>query len=138
VKYLVDADVLSEATKPAPAPQVLEWLRKNDHELVVNPIILGELEYGILLLPSGQRRRRLTDWFERGAANLTTVEIDSKTAGVWAKLLAELRRKGRAMPIKDSLIAASAKQHGLMVATRNVADFRAAGVRIVNPFGRAN
>jgi hypothetical protein len=138
VNYLVDADVLSEATKPAPAPQVLEWLKKNDRELVVNPIILGELEYGILLLPSGQRRRRLTEWFESGAANLNVVEVDSKTAAVWAKLLAELKRKGRAMPIKDSLIAASAKQHGLVVATRNIADFRVAGVGIVNPFGRSN
>jgi predicted nucleic acid-binding protein len=137
VKYLVDADVLSEATKPSPAPQVIEWLRKNDHELVVSPIVLGELEYGILLLPPGQRRRRLMDWFERGAADLNVVDVDSKTAAVWAKLLAELKRKGRAMPIKDSLIAASAKQHGLAVATRNVADFRAAGVRIVNPFTSA-
>jgi predicted nucleic acid-binding protein len=135
VKYLVDADVLSEATKPAPAPHVIEWLRKNDRELAVNPIILGELEYGILLLPAGQRRRRLTEWFNSGAANLNVVEIDSETANVWAKLLAELKRKGRAMPIKDSLLAASAKQHGLTVATRNVADFRAAGVRLVNPFG---
>jgi toxin FitB len=135
VKYLVDADVLSEATKPAPAPQVIAWLQKNDRELAVNPIILGELEYGILLLPTGQRRRRLSEWFEKGAANLNVLELDSQTANVWAKLLAELRRKGRAMPIKDSLIAASAKQHGLVVATRNVADFRAAGVRIVNPFG---
>jgi toxin FitB len=136
VKYLVDADVLSETTKPAPAAQVVEWLRTNDRDLAVNPIILGELEYGILLLPAGQRRRRLAEWFERGTANLTVVEIDLETAAVWAKLLAELRRKGRTMPVKDSLIASSAKQHGLAVATRNVADYRAAGVRIVNPFGR--
>jgi toxin FitB len=134
VKYLVDADVLSEVTKPTPAPHVVEWLRKNDRELAVNPIILGELEFGILLLPAGQRRRRLTEWFESGAANLNVLEIDSETAAVWAKLLADLRRKGRAMPIKDSLIAASAKQHSLAVATRNVTDYRAAGVRIVNPF----
>jgi predicted nucleic acid-binding protein len=48
--------------------------------------------------------------------------------------LAELRRKGRAMPIKDSLIAASARQHDMTIATRNVDDYRFAGVRIVNPF----
>jgi len=52
----------------------------------------------------------------------------------WAQLLATLRRTGRAMPIKDSLIAAPALRHGLIVATRNVADFRKADVKVVDPF----
>ena len=134
MKYLVDADVLSEATKPAPAPRVVEWLRKHDRDLAVNPIILGELEYGILLLPASRRRKKLVDWFEGGIGQLNVVEIDAETAAVWAKLLADLQRKGRAMPIKDSLIAATARQHGLTVATGNAADFRYSGVPIINPF----
>jgi predicted nucleic acid-binding protein len=134
VKYLVDADVLSEATKPAPAQQVVEWLRKFDRDLAVNPIILGELEYGILLLPAGRRRKKLLDWFEGGIGQLNVIDFDAATASVWAKLLADLKRKGRAMPIKDSLIAATAKQHGLTVVTGNTADFRHASVQIVNPF----
>jgi predicted nucleic acid-binding protein len=52
----------------------------------------------------------------------------------WAELLARLRTTGKAMPIKDSLIAATAAVHGLAVATRNRADFANAGVRIVDPF----
>lgn len=134
MKYLVDADVLSEATKPAPAQRVVDWLRKFDRDLAVNPIILGELEYGILLLPAGRRRKRLLEWLEGGVGRLNVIDFDAATAGVWAKLLADLKRKGRAMPIKDSLIAATARQHGLAVATGNTADFRYAGVQIVNPF----
>ncbi len=134
MKYLVDADVLSEATKPAPSQQVLDWLRKHDRHLAVNPIILGELEYGILLLPAGRRRKNLLDWFEGGIGQLNVIEIDTATAAAWAKLLADLKRKGRAMPIKDSLIAATARQHRLTVATGNAVDFRYAGVSIVNPF----
>jgi predicted nucleic acid-binding protein len=134
VKYLVDADVLSEATKPRPAQQVIEWLRDHDADLVVNPIIVGELEYGILLLPAGRKRKKLLEWFQGGVQKLNVIEIDAATAAVWAKLLAELKRKGRAMPIKDSLVAATAKQHGLTVATRNTVDFRNAGVPVVNPF----
>jgi hypothetical protein len=134
VKYLVDADVLSEATKPAPAQRVVDWLRKHDRDLAVNPIVLGELEYGILLLPAGRRRKRLLDWFEGGVGRLNVIDFDAATAGVWAKLLADLKRKGRAMLIKDSLIAATAKQHGLTVVTGNAADFRYAGVHVVNPF----
>ena len=57
VNFLVDANVLSEATKPQPAPSVVDWLRAHERRLVVNPIILGELEYGILLLPAGRRER---------------------------------------------------------------------------------
>ena len=134
MKFLVDADVLSEATKPKPAGKVVDWLRQHDVDLLVNLIILGELEYGIMLLPAGRKRKKLLDWFERGIQQLNVVEIDAETAGIWAKLLADLKRKGKAMPIKDSLIAASAKQYGLTVATRNTVDFRHAGVRVVNPF----
>lgn len=134
MKYLVDADVLSEATKPEPAPRVVQWLRKHDANLVVNPVVLGELEYGILLLPAGRRRKKLLDWFTAGVQRLNVVEIDAATASAWAKLLVDLKQGGHAMPVKDSLIAASAKQHGLHIATRNTSHFRHAGVRIVNPF----
>ena len=68
--YLVDANVLSEPTKPDPHPGVVEWLRRHERELVVDPIILGELRFGILLLPKGKRRRRLERWFDAGVERL--------------------------------------------------------------------
>lgn len=135
MKYLVDANVLSEATRPRPAPAVIEWLRDNDREIVVNPIILGELQYGILLLQPGRRRTRLQQWFASGVIKLHVLELDGEAASIWAVLLAELKRKGRAMPVKDSLIAATARQHGLTIVTRNIGDFRHAGVTALNPFG---
>jgi predicted nucleic acid-binding protein len=138
VKYLVDANILSEATKARPSPAVVEWLGDNDPEIAVNPIILGELEYGILQLPAGRRRQRLEQWFQGGPKRLVLLELDIDTATVWARLLAELKRKGRAMPIKDSLIVATARQYGLTVATRNSVDFQHAGVALVNPFQRAS
>lgn len=134
MKFLVDANVLSEATKPTPNPAVLRWLSEHETELATSPIVLGELEYGILTLPAGKRRTRLAKWFADGTGFLRVLEFDASTARAWATLLANLGRKGRAMPIKDSLIAASAIEHGLTVATRNVADFRYSGTRIVNPF----
>lgn len=132
--FLVDANVLSEPTKPDPDAGVLDWLRRHEQEITVDPIILGEIRYGILILPSGKRRRRLEGWFEAGVAGIECYPWDTTTGLRWARLLAELRGEGRSMQIKDSLIAATALAHGLPVVSRNQRDFEKAGVEIVNPF----
>jgi hypothetical protein len=134
VTFLVDANVLSEATRPSPDPRAIEWLRRNERELAVDPVILGEIRFGIELLPAGARRRRLEAWFEQGVARIVCVPWDARTGLRWAGLLVALRRSGRALPIKDSLIAATALVHGFTVATRNLRDFRKTGVKVVDPF----
>jgi predicted nucleic acid-binding protein len=134
VKYLVDANVLSEPTKPAPDPRVVEWLRANERDIVVDPVVLGELRFGILILPKGRKRTSLERWFDAGVGRVHCLPLDADTGLEWAALLARLRTSGKAMPIKDSLIAATAIVHGLAVATRNRSDFANAGVRIVDPF----
>lgn len=132
--YLVDANVLSEATKVAPSAKVVEWLRQNEPEVAIDPIILGEIRFGIHVLPAGKRRQRLERWFKGGVAKLTCLPWGAATGLRWARLLADLRAFGRAMPIKDSLIAATALIHGLIVVTRNTRDFKAAGVKVLDPF----
>lgn len=132
--YLVDANVLSEPTKPAPKAQVIRWLRDHEADLTVDPIILGEIRFGILLLPAGRNRQRLQRWFESGVERIHCLPWDTATGMRWAELLADLRRTGISMPIKDSLIAATALVHDLTVVTRNISDFRSAQVRVVNPF----
>jgi predicted nucleic acid-binding protein len=134
VIYLVDANVLSEATRPDPSAQVVKWLRANECDLAVDPIILGEVRFGIHLMPAGKRRRRLERWFERGVANMVCLPWDAATGLRWAELLADLRRAGLAMSIKDSMIAATALVHRLTVATRNQKDFQKAGVKVFDPF----
>lgn len=132
-RYLVDANVLSEATKPQSDERVTRWLGLHEPELAVDPIILGEIRFGILLLARGRRRSRLERWFEEGVQRLQCIPWDASTGLRWAELLAALRGQGRAMPIKDSLIAATALSHDLEVVTLNRRDFDAAGVRIVDP-----
>jgi hypothetical protein len=134
LRYLVDANVLSEGTRPRPAAPVIEWLRRNERDLAVDPVVLGEIRFGILLLTPGKRRRRLERWFEEGVSRLRCLPWEAETGLRWARLLADLRSMGREMPIKDSLIAASALVHGLAVATRNTRDFAAARVEVVDPF----
>jgi len=134
VKYLVDANVLSEPTKPTPEPRLVEWLRTHDPDIAVDPVILGELRFGILILPKGKKRTALERWFDAGAGRLHCLPWDADTGLKWAELLARLRKSGKTMPIKDSLIAATAVVHGLAVATRNRIDFAKAGVQVVDPF----
>lgn len=131
--YLVDANVLSEAIKPDPNVRVVEWLQDYEPELAVDPIILGEVRFGILLLPRGRRRSRLERWFEEGVRRLQCIPWEASTGLRWAELLATLRASGRAMPIKDSLIAATALSHDLTIATLDRRDFDAAGVTVVDP-----
>jgi hypothetical protein len=134
VRYLVDANVLSEPTKPASDPRAVAWLRENEREIAINPVILGELRFGILILPKGRKRTALENWFGAGLGRLHCLDWDADTGLKWAELLARLRATGKAMPIKDSLVAATALVHGLTIATHNRADFINAGVRIVDPF----
>jgi toxin FitB len=134
VKYLVAANVLSEPTRPKPNARVVDWLRRNESEMAVDPIILGEIRFGILLLPRGRRRLRLQSWFDAGVSRLLCIPWDASTGLRWAQLVAELRLAGRAVPVKDSLIAATALLHDLAIVTRNGSDFAATRVKLVDPF----
>ncbi len=134
MRYLVDANVVSEPTKPAPRQSVVDWLRTNEQEIAVDPIILGEVRFGILLLPKGKRRARLERWFDSGVQRLLCLPWEAETGLRWAELLAVLRASGRAIPIKDSLIAATALVHDLAIVTRNRTDFEKTGLEIIDPF----
>ena len=132
--FLVDANVLSEGTKPVPELSVLDWLVVNESELAVDPIILGEIQIGILVLPKGAKRQRLERWFEDGVRKILCLPWDANTAMRWARLVADLRTAGKAMSVKDSMIAATALVHDLTMVTRNERDFKSTGLNVVNPF----
>ena len=132
--YLVDANVLSEPTKPAPSSKVIEWLSANERNLVVDPIILGELCIGILALPPGRKRRQLEQWFDALIQTIECLPWDATISRRWATLVVDLKQKGEAMPLLDGMIAATALQHDLTIATRNTRDFKKAGLKVFDPF----
>lgn len=134
MRYLVDANVLSEATKPRPNELVIEWLTANERNLVADPIIIGELFIGILALPRGRKRTLLERWFAEVTRTLECLPWDASVGRRWAAVVIELRRNGRTLPLLDSMIAATALEHDLTVATRNRSHFEPAGVRVVDPF----
>ena len=89
MRFLVDSDVLSEGTKVEPNPNVMNWLRRHQMDLLVNPIVLGELEFGILKLPDGEKRDALLSWFAQGVQCFNLLDMNAETAGHWAGLLVE-------------------------------------------------
>lgn len=107
---MVDRNVLSEPTKAVPHAGVVAWLKRNEREPAVDPIIVGEIRFGILLLPRSQRRTHLERWFDTGVRRLLCLPWEPETGLRWAQLLAKL------------------------LATRNRRDFEKAGVEIVDPF----
>jgi len=123
--YLVDANVISEPTRPAPSSKVVDWLSANEENLVVDSIVLGELCIGILALPRGRKRTQLERWFGDMVQTIDCLPWDAAISRGWAKLVVDLQ-KGDKLPLLDSMIAATALRHELTVATRNIRDFERA------------
>lgn len=130
---LVDANVLCEPTRPNPNPSVIQWLTLNERRLAVDPVILGEIRFGILMVPAGKRRQRLEQWFNEAVQLIHCVDWDAETGLRWAELLARLRASGRPMPIKDSFIAATALKHAIPLATLNLRDFEPCDIDLIDP-----
>lgn len=103
MKHLVEANVLSEPTKPRRIRAL--WLRTHESDIAIDPVILGELRYRILPFPT-KKGMALEHWFDAGVGRLHCLPGDADTGFEWAALLARLRKTGAAMPIKGSFIAA--------------------------------
>jgi predicted nucleic acid-binding protein len=132
--YLVDATVLSEPTRQTPNSNVVAWLLAHEEDVVIDSIVLAELCAGVLALPVGRRRARLEQWFALVAETVDCLPWDAGVARRWAALVVELRKNGRTLPLLDGMIAATALDHGLTVATRNTRDFAKTGVEVFDPF----
>lgn len=132
--WLADANVICEPTKSQPSARVCEWLREHGSEVVIDAVVLGEIWDGIAALSEGRKRRDLEDWFSRLRRTVTCLPWTDGTAVAWGNLKQDVRSRGFTVGLKDTMIAATAKLHGLTVATRNTDDFARCGVPVVNPF----
>ena len=137
---ILDTNVLSEVMKPAPSVRVLNWLgREPPSGLFTTAITQAEILYGIELLPRGRRRAALESaveaMFEEDFAG-RVLPFDSDAARFFAKIAAARRVSGRPLTQFDAQIAAIARVHHAVVATRNGADFEKCGVPVLNPWSQ--
>ncbi len=136
--FLLDTNCISEDIKPKPNARVAAWLRDTDFSLFyLSVLTLGEIRKGIEGLPDGRRKTHLQIWLETGLRSQfgsRLLPIDGAVAERWGLLEANARSHRRNLPIIDGLLAATALEHNLTVATRNTKDFEAANVPVFNPW----
>lgn len=138
MKYLLDTCLISELVKKEPNVAVVSWLEEqNEEKLFLSVLNLGELQKGISKLADGAKKDELQGWVafdlvERFAGRI--LDIDLETALCWGKLQGVSEQAGEKLPVMDSLIAATATVHGLVVVTRNLKDMERCGVRVCNPW----
>jgi predicted nucleic acid-binding protein len=137
---VLDTNVLSELIKPIPVPQVLRWVDDQDSaELVITSINAAELRAGVAVLPRGRRKETIAKQIERLINEVFggyVLAFDSSSSSHYADIVATGRRRGRPMSALDVQIAAICRQHDATLATRNVTDFEAVKLPVVNPWSQ--
>lgn len=137
--WLLDTNVVFEMTRREGDPRVLRWISgRLENQLFISVLTLGEYDKGIHNLPPGNRLRMrieagLTLLEQRFAKR--TLPVTNPIVHRWGRISGEiLRASGRAPEVVDTLLAASAIEHGLVLATRNVKDVRDTGARVFDPW----
>ena len=136
MSYLVDTNVFSELAKPKPDLKVIAWLRENEGELYVSTVTIGEIRRGIEGLADGKRKTQLRAWLQSlcDCMKGRVLSFNTSTAHIWGQLKAKWDHAGIVVPSLDSQLAATAHRHSLILVTRNIADFKKTGVKLLNPF----
>ncbi len=136
--FLLDTNCISELVRPEPEPRVVEWMEAADEAMLyLSVLTIGEVRRGLAGLVQGKRRTHLETWLEvdlqaRFAGRI--LPIDAAIADRWGLIAAEARRRGKALPIIDGLLAATALHHNLTVISRDTSDFTSAHVQVLNPW----
>jgi toxin FitB len=140
-RYLLDTNIISDATKPLPPPLLLEWMAEQlDDDLFISSLSLAEIRRGVLENPAGKKRRELEEWFAgpEGPQALfrgRVLAFDEKAALVWARLMSEGTAAGKPRSAFDMVVAAIAEANGCLVVTDNERHF--SGVEFLNPLREA-
>ena len=135
MSYLVDTNVISELHRRDPNARVLRWIHaRPPSSLYLSVLTLGELRKGIDGLTESDKKRKLLDWLEIDLPAYFAgriLPIDVQVSDRWGRLVAKL---GRPLPAIDSLLAATALQHGLTMVTRNLKDFAVPELLVLDPW----
>jgi toxin FitB len=134
--YLLDTNIISNITKPAPSEPLIAWMAdQDDGALFISSLTVAEIRRGLLEKPTGKKRTQLASWFSgpegpRALFAGRVLPFDEKAGLIWARLMAEGSASGRPRNALDMIIAATAEANDCILVTGNEKDFT--GLRIVN------
>ncbi len=138
MNFMLDTCAISELRKPNPLPSFTAWFDSCDERLLyLSSVTLGELRYGIDVLPDGRQKNGLLTWYSKlclcykGHILTPTLEVCEQ----WGAMRARRRGIGKPLAMADGLIAATALNSGMALVTRNTKDFDDLGLELINPWG---
>lgn len=138
MRLLLDTNVLSEVTRPAPDTGVLEWLDRLDEDRsFISVVSIAEIRRGVALMDPGRKRESLADWLAEDLPQRfehRVLPVDEPVALAWGDLMGLAKRRGRGLSSMDGLIAATALAHNLTLATRNTKDFEGFAFELFDPW----
>ena len=139
MNYLIDTCVLSECVKKTPNLQVVQWFNQHKPEqLFLSSITIAEIKKGLYKIKTLQPERcqKLQYWLKNIEAKFSPriLPITEDILDNWAENSAHAELQGKKLAVMDALIAATAQQHQLILATRNVDDFKITPLKIINPY----
>lgn len=135
---IVDTNVVAELMRPNPDERVRGWFDGQPlDDLAITAVTVGEILYGLDLLPDGRRKADLVGRFGmvlKRAFSGYVLAFDDTAATLYARIRGDRRRAGRPVAINDAMIAAIARSQDATVVTCNIGDFEGCGVPLVNPW----
>ncbi|WP_214470164.1 type II toxin-antitoxin system VapC family toxin [Mesorhizobium sp. dw_380] len=138
MRLLLDTNVLSEVTRPAPDARVLDWLHGLDEDRsFISVVSIAEIRRGVALMDEGRKREALAEWLARDLPQRfeqRVLPVDEPVALAWGDLIGLAKRRGRGLSSMDGLIAATAIAQELTLATRNTKDFEGFGLELFDPW----
>jgi predicted nucleic acid-binding protein len=132
----LDTNVVSETLRKAPDPAVIAWLVRYDAELALPTITIAEIAFGIAKVRPDERAARLehglADWRHRFAGRI--FGLTEEAALAYGEIMGDAFRQGLGVSAPDGMIAAIVRVNGGRLATRNLTDFKVAGVELISPW----
>jgi len=131
--YLLDTNVVSELRKAKPHGGVVQWIQNaTEADLHISAVTIGEIQAGIEVTREQDEAKasEIEQWLDLVATSFNVAPMDAAAFRMWARLM----HRSSDTLYEDAMIAAIAVVHNYTLVTRNVADFKHFGIRVVNPF----
>jgi predicted nucleic acid-binding protein len=137
MSFILDTCVVLELTRQKPDVNVFDWFKRCDEDLIyISCLTMGELRYGIDILPEGKKKNDLVMWFNNFDESYKEfiLPVTGSISKRWGKERAKYKKMGFQLPVIDGLIGCTAIEYNYTLVTRNVVDYEKMDIQLLNPW----